>query len=102
MESLNKQLKSGILPRELNFNLESSCIDWNKLQYNNRCHSFRFYARKFPEQWSDDALFKPIIQMIADRAKINNKTPLNGLDELNNKMYNNIETYVFPNSSQQS
>ena len=92
MESLNKQLKSGILPRELNFNLESSCIDWNKLQYNNRYQSFDFYASKFPPQFSDDALFEPIIQMIADKAKNNNKTPLNELDELN-KIYdnNNIE-----------
>ena len=89
MESLNIQLKQGILPPQLNFNLESSCIDWNKLQYNNRYQSFGFYASKFPPQFSDDILFEPIIQMIADRAKINNKTPLNELDELNNKMYNN-------------
>ena len=91
MESLNKQLKSGILPRELNFNLESSCIDWNKLQYNNRYQSFDFYASKFPPQFSDDALFEPIIQMIEYKAKNNNKTPLNELDELN-KIYDiNIE-----------
>ena len=94
MDQLNNQLKSGILPPQLNYSRDSNIIDWSKLQYNRRYQSFDFYARKFPEQWADDPLFEPVIQMIADRAKINNITPLAELNKISN---NNIED-VFSNS----
>ena len=97
MDQLNKQLKQGVLPPQLNYCVEKNIIDWNKLQYNNRYHSFEFFSSKFPAEWSDQPLFEPVIQMIADKAKINNISPL---DELN-KIYNNsIEINVLSNSSQ--
>ena len=96
MEHLNNQLRDGILPQQLNYNIENACVDFSKLQYNSRYQSFDFYARKFPEQWADDPLFEPVIQMIADRAKINNITPLGEL----NKMYNNNIEDVFPDTPQ--
>ena len=98
MDQLNKQLKSGILPPQLNYSIENNIIDWSKLQYNSRYHTFDFFASKFPEQWYDEPLFEPVIQMIADNAKINNITPL---DELNKISLNNsIENNVISDSSQ--
>ena len=98
MEALNKQLKQGILPPQLNYSIENNIIDWNKLQYNSRYQSFEFYSSKFPRGWDQEELFEPVIQMIADNAKINNITPL---DELNKISLNNsIDNNVVSNSSQ--
>ena len=81
MEQLNNQLKSGILPPQLNYSRDSNIIDWSKLQYNRRYQSFEFYASKFPIGWDQEELFIPVIQMISDRAKINNITPLGELNK---------------------
>ena len=97
MDQLNKQLKSGVLPPQLNYSIENNIIDWSKLQYNSRYHTFEFFASKFPEQWYDEPLFEPVIQMIADNAKINNISPLN---ELNNILNNSIENNVISDTSQ--
>ena len=94
MEHLNNQLRDGILPQQLNYNIENACVDFSKLQYNSRYKSFEFFASKFPEQWADDPLFEPVIQMIADKAKINNITPLAEL----NKIYNNNIEDVIPDT----
>ena len=97
METLNKQFKQGILPPQLNYTLDNNIIDWNKLQYNSRYQSFDFYANKFPRGWDQQELFIPVIEQIADKAKINNISPL---DELN-KIYNNsIENNVISDTSQ--
>ena len=96
MEDLNRKFKNGILPKELNYTIENNIIDWNKLQYNNRYQSFDFYARKFPDGFSEDFLFEPIIQMIADKAKLNNVSPL---IELNNMLINTIDNNVVSDSS---
>ena len=97
MDQLNKNLKQGILPPQLNYSINNNIIDWSKLQYNSRYHTFDFFASKFPEQWYDEPLFEPVIQMIADNAKINNISPLN---ELNNILNNSIENNVISDSSQ--
>ena len=97
MDQLNKQLKSGVLPPQLNYSIENNIIDWSKLQYNSRYHTFEFFASKFPEQWYDEPLFEPVIQTIADNAKINNISPLN---ELNNILNNSIENNVISDTSQ--
>ena len=97
MDQLNKQLKSGVLPPQLNYSIENNIIDWSKLQYNSRYHTFDFFASKFPEQWYDEPLFELVIQMIADKAKINNISPPN---ELNNILNNSIENNVISDSSQ--
>ena len=97
MDQLNKQLKSGVLPPQLNYSIENNIIDWSKLQYNSRYHTFEFFASKFPKGWGQEELFEPIIQMIADNAKINNISPLN---ELNNILNNSIENNVISDTSQ--
>ena len=77
LQDLNAQFRNGILPRELNYNLETAWIDFSKLQYNSRYQSFDFYSAKFPRSWGDSPLFAPVIDEIANRAKANNITPLN-------------------------
>ena len=47
MNNINNQLINNICPRELNYNIDNSCIDFNKLQYNSRYHSYDFYAKSF-------------------------------------------------------
>ena len=96
MEQLNKQLRSGIIPNKLNYSLENSIIDYSKLQYNNRYHTFDYYASKFPKGFSEDPLFIPIIEHIAEQAKIKNISPL---DELINISNNSIENNVISDSS---
>ena len=96
MENLNNQLKNNICPRELCYNLDNSCIDFNKLQYNSRYHSYDFYGSKFPREWMNEPLFIPLIQSIATQAKMNNLTPLQELEELNKMSINNND----PNTSE--
>ena len=78
MENLKNQLKNG-------YNINDAGVDFSKLQYNSRYHSYDFYSRKFPKQWSNNPLFSPLIESIADQAKTNNVTPLQELDEINKK-----------------
>ena len=87
MEYLNNQLRNNICPRELNYNIDNSCIDFNKLQYNSRYHSYDFYGAKFPKGWSDNPLFSDLINIISNAAKMNNISPL---QELNNTSNNSI------------
>ena len=89
MEYLNNQLRNNICPRELNYNIDNSCIDFNKLQYNSRYHSYDYYANKFPRNWGDNPLFSDLINIITNTAKVNNISPL---QELNNISNNSIES----------
>ena len=89
MENLNIQFRNGICPRELCYNINNSCVDFSKLQYNSRYQSYDYFGAKFPKGWSDEPLFIPLIQSIADKAKLNNLTPL---QELINMSINNNDT----------
>lgn len=95
LQNLNAQFKNGILPKELNYNLDTACIDFNKLQYNNRYHSFDFYSKKFPKGWSEEPLFIPLIESIAERAKANNVTPLQELNKISSTINNDPDTSKF-------
>ena len=92
MNRLDRQLKIGILPRELNYSRDNNIIDWDKLQYNNRYHTFDFHSRRFPKEWADNPLFIPVIEHLAEQAKLNNITPLDELNKLslNNSIDNNV------------
>ena len=94
MNKIDRQIKNGILPRELNYNIENACVDFSKLQYNNRYHTFDFHSRRFPKEWADDPLFSPVIEHMAEQSKLNNISPL---EELNKMYNNNIENNVLPN-----
>ena len=48
MEYLNNQLRNNICPRELNYNIDNSCIDFNKLQYNSHIIVMNFTVLNFP------------------------------------------------------
>ena len=93
MENLNIQFRNGICPRELCNNINNSCVDFSKLQYNSRYQSYDYFGAKFPKGWSDEPLFIPLIESIANKAKLNNLTPL---QELNNIALNNND----PNTSE--
>ena len=89
MDNLNNLLNIGVLPRELNYTASPARIDYNKLQYNSRYQSYDFYANRFPKGWSDEPLFIPLIESIAEKAKLNN---INPLDEINKISNNNNDT----------
>ena len=89
MNNINNQLRNNICPRELNYNIDNSCIDFNKFQYNSRYHSYEFYSAKFPRNWGDNPLFSDLINIISNTAKMNNIIPL---QELNNISNNSIES----------
>ena len=97
MNKEDRQIKNGILSKELNYSLENGVIDWSKLQYNNRYHTFDFHAGRFPKEWADNPLFIPVNEHLAEQAKTNNITPLS---ELNNILNNSIENNVVSDSSQ--
>ena len=97
MNKIDRQIKNGILPKELNYSLDNGVIDWDKLQYNKRYHTFDFHAQRFPKEWADNPLFIPVIEHLAEQAKLNNISPLEEL----NKIYNNsIENNVVSDSPQ--
>ena len=76
MEYLNNQLRNNICPRELNYNIDNSCIDFNKLQYNSRYHSYDFYAKKFPKGWGDEPIFTDLINIISNYLAAKSINPL--------------------------
>ena len=89
MNHLNNQFRNNICPQELCYNIDNSYIDFNKLQYNSRYHSYEFYRKKFYRNYGDDPLLRPLINIIANTAKMNNITPL---QELNKMSDNSIES----------
>ena len=89
MNHLNNQLRNGICPRQLCYNTDNSCVDFSKLQYNSRYHSYEFYRKKFHRNYGDDPLLRPLINIMANTARMNNITPL---QELNNMSNNSIES----------
>ena len=92
MQFINDQFKNGICPRELNYNIDNSCIDFNKLQFNSRYHSYDFYAKKFPRNRGDNTLFLDLINIISNAAKMNNITPLQELNNISNNSIDNNDT----------
>ena len=93
MDNLNSQFRNNICPRELNYNLDTACVDFSKLRYNSYYHSYEFYSAKFPRSWGDNPLFIPLIEALASQAKSNNITPLTELNNIAN--INNV-----PNTSE--
>ena len=92
MNILNNQLKNGICPRELCYNINNAGVDFNKLQYNSRYHSYDFYGAKFPKGWSDNPLFSDLINIISNTAKMNNITPLQELNNISNNSIDNNDS----------
>ncbi len=96
LQDLNAQLRNNICPRELCYNLDNACVDFNKLQYNSRYHSYDFFGAKFPKGWCNEPLFIPLIESIAESAKANNISPLTELQKLNNiAIINDTNTFEF-------
>ena len=75
-----QQLRNGILPRELNFNLDNQTkdIDWTKVQYNTFYKNPSYFSSKFPPEWVDTfPCFDKLVGIFADKAK----TPLEEMEE---------------------
>jgi hypothetical protein len=75
LRELNKQLKCGSLPDELNFTLEPT-LDLSRLLYNAFYRSYEFHESKFPAGYDNIPGFDLLIQNIADNAK----TPLEEIE----------------------
>jgi hypothetical protein len=75
-----QQLRNGILPTELNFNLDNQTkdIDWTKVQYNTFYKNPSYFSSKFPPEWVDTfPCFDKLVGIFADKAK----TPLEEMEE---------------------
>jgi hypothetical protein len=75
-----QQLRNGILPPELNFNLDNQTkdIDWTKVQYNTFYKNPSYFSSKFPPEWVDTfPCFDKLVGIFADKAK----TPLEEMEE---------------------
>ena len=75
-----QQLRNGILPPELNFNLDNQTkdIDWTKVQYNTFYKNPSYFSSKFPPEWVDTSpCFDKLVGIFADKAK----TPLEEMEE---------------------
>jgi hypothetical protein len=75
-----QQLRNGILPPKLNFNLDNQTkdIDWTKVQYNTFYKNPSYFSSKFPPEWVDTfPCFDKLVGIFADKAK----TPLEEMEE---------------------
>lgn len=84
MEYINNQFRNGICPPQLCYNINDAGVDFSKLQYNSRYHSYDYYGVKFPKGWSNEPTFIGLIQSIADKAKANNINPLDEINKISN------------------
>jgi len=77
-KSVIKDLNRGILPGELTFRVfKKDCLDWEKLQYNNKYKSKEFFENQFPEGMLNLPGFDKVIEMMVLKAK----TPLEEMKE---------------------
>ena len=84
MENLNNQFRNGICPPQLCYNINDAGVDFSKLQYNSRYHSYDYYGAKFPKGWSNEPLFIPLIESITEKSKANNINPLDEINKISN------------------
>jgi len=83
IKNLIKSLEKGICPAELNYSLTpDDNIDWEKVLYNTRYNTAKFYEDKFPEEVKSIPAFDKIIDIIVDKNKDN--SPLKEIEEREN------------------
>lgn len=75
INQLNKELRKGKLPVELDYNVEPT-VDMERLLYNAFYRTYEFHESKFPPGYDSIPGFDKIIQTMADTAK----TPLEELE----------------------
>lgn len=77
-KSVIKDLNRGVIPNELTFRLyKNDCLDWEKLQYNNKYKSKEFFENQFPDGMLSLPGFDKVIEMMVMKAK----TPLQEMEE---------------------
>jgi len=68
INSLNKALRKGRLPTELDYNIEPT-VDLNRLLYNAFYRTYEFHESKFPAGYESIPGLEKLIQSLADNAK---------------------------------
>lgn len=81
LQKLIRQLEQGICPAELNYRTDArEEIDWEKVSYNTRYHSFDFYDEKFPKELRKMPAYDKIVELIVDKNVDN--SPLKEITQL--------------------
>lgn len=95
LQKLIRQLEQGICPAELNFRADAQEeINWEKVAYNTRYHSYDFYDNKFPKEIQQIPAYDKIVEMIVEKNVDN--SPLKEITRLTeeknkDKMYSGDE-----------
>ena len=78
IKRINKLLKNGILPVELDFvNMSSNELDWEKVAYNTFYKTPEYFINKFPPGFESIPGYENII----DKMISNAKSPLEEMEE---------------------
>ena len=81
LQKLIRQLEMGVCPTELNYRADAGEeIDWEKVAYNARYHSFEFYDGKFPNEIKKMPAYDKIVELIVDKNEDN--SPLKEITKL--------------------
>ena len=81
LQKLVRQFEMGVCPAELNFRADSQeQIDWEKVAYNTKYHSFDFYDGKFPNEIKKMPAYDKIVELIVDKNEDN--SPLKEITKL--------------------
>ena len=81
LQKLIRQLEQGICPTELSYRADAQEeIDWEKVAYNTKYHSFDFYDSKFPEEIRQIPAYDKIVELIIDKNEDN--SPLKEITRL--------------------
>ena len=81
LQKLISQLEIGVCPAELNYRADAAEeIDWEKVAYNTRYHSFDFYDEKFPNEIKKMPAYDKIVELIVDKNEDN--SPLKEITKL--------------------
>ena len=72
IQKLIRQLEMGICPAEFNYRADAQEeIDWEKISYNTKYHSFDYFDAKFPNEIKQIPAYDKIIDLIVEKNEDN-------------------------------